>query len=74
MKCLQVMNKINPPQLYLVRTKCDQFSDNELSEVMGKDRDLISSWKIKREILYISSIRPDGFRDNLKFKRLMSGK
>lgn len=69
------MNRINPPQLYLVRTKCDLYeSDAELQKVMIQDRDLMSSWEINREILYISSHRPDSFRDNLKFKRLMSGK
>ena len=70
-----MMSKINPPKMFLVRTKCDFFdSDVDFEEVVAQDRDYLSSIGVHREVLYISVKRPDDFKDNLQFKNLLLGK
>ena len=38
---------------------------------MVKDQDLLKEWGIKRQVLYISAKKPENYRDNGKFKKLM---
>lgn len=68
------MDRINPPRLFLLRTQCDKFPTKEEFEVAKtKDYKLLQQWGIKREILYISAMKPDDFKDNLRFKKIMMG-
>jgi hypothetical protein len=41
---------------------------------VAKDKQVLANIGIKREILYISTKKSDSFKDNAKFKRLMTGK
>ena len=73
-KSIQVMNKINPPKLILVRTKCDLLRDDqEFKEAVATDSNYLKELDVKREILYISAQKPDSFRDNKKFKKYLEG-
>ena len=72
-RSIQVMNKINPPKLYLVRNQCDKFSDNEMTNCKEKDRKLLLDYGINRPILYVSTFKPDSFMDNARFKKLIKG-
>ena len=48
-RCIQVMNHINPPKLYLVRTQCDKFpSEAEFMSARTKDHQLLKDWGIQR--------------------------
>lgn len=73
-KTVQVMNKINPPKLFLVRNMCDKFeNDADMTKCKEKDRALLAQYGIKRTILYVSNKKGDDFMDNAKLKRLMKG-
>lgn len=73
-QAIQVMNKIDPPALYLVRTQCDRFSsEEEFEKTVAQDIQTLAAWNVDREILYISSLRPDEFKDNARFKNLLTG-
>lgn len=67
------MNKINPPELYLVRSKCDMIPPGELQELKAADLKYIRGLSVNREILYISSIKEQSFEDNARFRRLLLG-
>lgn len=42
-RTIQVMDRINPPKLYLVRNQCDKFaSEEEFQEAVEKDRKVIA--------------------------------
>ena len=74
-RSIQVFDKINPPKLFLVRNQCDKFkSDEEFQSCVTKDNKVLEDINIKREILYISCLKGDNFKDNARFKRLMRGK
>ena len=73
-RCIQVMNHINPPKLFLLRTQCDRFSNEaEFQSARQKDQQLLLEWGIYREVLYVSARMPDTYRDNARFKRLLRG-
>jgi hypothetical protein len=75
-KTIQVMDRINPPQLYLIRNQCDRFSNEEdFQKAVVKDNDLLKQYNIKNvaKILYVSAVKDDSFIDNAEFKRLMKG-
>ena len=73
-RCIEVMNHINPPQLYLVRNQCDKFeSEAKFEQARQKDMGLLQEWGIKREVLYVSAKEHEGYRDNARFKQIMLG-
>ena len=73
-RSIQVMNKINPPKLYLVRNQCDKFrTDAELMKCKEKDRKVLQGCGVNRPILYVSTIKDDSFMDNAQFKKLVKG-
>lgn len=42
-RTIQVMDKINPPKLYLVRNQCDKFSNEEdFQKAVEKDKKVIA--------------------------------
>ena len=42
-RTIQVMNQINPPQLYLVRNQCDKFeNEEEFQKAVEKDKKVIA--------------------------------
>lgn len=72
-RSIQVMNKINPPKLYLVRNQCDKFNENEMMKCKEKDRKVLLDHGINRPILYVSTLKGDNFMDNAQFKKLLKG-
>ena len=64
-RSIQVMNKINPPKLFLVRNQCDRFeSEAELMNCKEKDKKVLLDSGVKRPILYVSTRKGDDFMDN----------
>ena len=75
-RTIQVMDKINPPKLYLVRNQCDKFANEEqFQKAVEKDKKVLADCNLTnvREILYVSAKKPDNFKDNAKLKRLLRG-
>lgn len=73
-KSIQVMDKINPPKLFLVRNQCDRFTPAELEKCKAKDRNVLQQYGINRPILYVSAKKPKEFMDNYQLINLMKGK
>ena len=73
-RSIQVMNKINPPKLFLVRNQCDKFETNaEMMKCKQKDLKVMKDCGVNRPILYVSTRKPDTFMDNAQFKKLVKG-
>lgn len=74
-RAIQVMDKINPPKLLLVRNQCDKFeSDQAMQKCKEKDKKFLTQHSITRQVLYVSTLRDDSFMDNAQFNKLMKGK
>ena len=70
-RLIRIMDRINPPMLYLLRTQCDKFpSEEEFESAKAKDLGLLKEWGIKREVLYVSSMEGEEFKDNARFRKL----
>lgn len=73
-RSIQVMDKINPPKLFLVRNMCDKFETQAaMDSCKQKDKELLQQYGINRPILYVSAKKDDSFMDNAKLKALMNG-
>lgn len=73
-RTIQVMDKINPPKLVLVRNQCDKFdTDLKMQKVKEKDRALLDQYGIARQVLYVSTKKEDNYMDNTRLRKLMKG-
>ncbi len=73
-RTIQVMDTINPPNLYLVRNQCDKFeNEQDLQEAMEKDKKVLKDIKNVKSVLYVSTVKGDEFKDNAKLRNYMKG-
>jgi len=73
-RSIQVMSKIKPPKLILLRNQCDKFETAaDLEKCKKKDKSLMSDYGINLPILYVSAKRDNKFMDNAQFAKIMKG-